>query len=142
MAYKDLRDFITALEKQGELKRISTEVDVDLEITEITDRVSKAQGPALLFEKPVSARDGIHYSASLLINSVGSQRRIELALQVKSLEDVGRRIEDLLEMKPPEGIFDKLRMLPKLAEVGSFFPKSVKDGPVKEVVEQRESISC
>jgi 4-hydroxy-3-polyprenylbenzoate decarboxylase len=135
VAYKDLRDFIAALEKHGELKRINADVDVDLEITEITDRVSKAGGPALLFEKPISARDDKRYFTPLLINSVGSQRRIEMALQVKLLDEVGQRIEDLLEMKAPECIFDKLKMLPKLAEVGSFFPKTVKDGPVKEVVE-------
>lgn len=140
MAYPNLRDFIARLEREGELKRIDVEVDVDLEMTEITDRVSKAGGPALLFQKPRSAKDGVSYSMPVLINAFGSKRRIELALEVASLEDIARRIEDLLEMKPPEGLFDKLKMLPKLAEVGSFFPKTVKTGPVKEVVE-RENIS-
>ena len=140
MAYKDLRDFIARLEREGELKRITAEVDVDLEMTEITDRVSKTGGPALLFEKPRSAKDGISYTMPVLINSLGSKKRVELALEVQSLEDIARRIEDLLEMKPPAGFFDKLKMLPKLAEVGSFFPKSVKSGPVKEVIE-RENIS-
>lgn len=140
MAYKDLRDFIARLERDGELKRIDAEVDVDLEITEITDRVSKAGGPALLFQKPRSAKDGVSYSMPVLINALGSKKRIELALEVQSLEDIARRFEDLLEMKPPEGLFDKLKMLPKLAEVGSFFPKTVKTGPVKEVIE-REDIS-
>lgn len=140
MAYPNLRDFIARLEREGELKRIDVEVDVDLEMTEITDRVSKAGGPALLFQKPRSAKDDASYSMPVLINAFGSKRRIELALEVASLEDIARRIEDLLEMKPPEGLFDKLKMLPKLAEVGSFFPKTVKTGPVKEVVE-RENIS-
>ena len=136
MAYKDLREYIRRLESERELKRIGVEVDVDLEITEITDRVSKAGGPALLFEKPCSARDGARYEMPLLINALGSRRRMELALEVASLEDVARRIEDLLEMKPPEGFFDKVKLLPKLAELGSFAPKSVKSGPVKEVIEK------
>ena len=140
MAYPSLRDFIARLEREGELKKIGVEVDVDLEMTEITDRVSKAGGPALLFQKPRSAKDGVSYSMPVLINAFGSKKRIELALEVASLEDIARRIEALLEMKPPEGLFDKLKMLPKLAEVGSFFPKTVKTGPVKEVVE-RENIS-
>ena len=139
MAYKDLRDFIARLEREGELKRISVDVDVDLEITEITDRVSKAadgKGPALLFETPRSARDGVSYAMPLVINTLGSKRRTELALEVGSLEEVASRIEALLEMKPPEGFFEKVRMLPKLAELGSFFPKTVKTGPVKEVIER------
>ncbi len=140
MAYNDLREFITRLEREKELKRIGVEVDVDLEITEITDRVSKASGPALLFEKPRSAKDGKDYSVPLLINTLGTKRRMELALEVSSLDDVAKRIEDLLAMKPPEGLLDKVRMLPKLAEFGSFFPKTVKSGPVKEVV-QREDVS-
>lgn len=135
MAHKDLREFISRLEREGELKRIKPEVDVDLEITEITDRVSKAGGPALLFEKPRSAKDGVTYSMPLVINALGSKRRLELALEVNSVEDVARRIEELLEMKPPEGFFDKVKLLPKLSELGSFFPKVVKGGPVKEVIE-------
>ena len=135
MAYKNLREFIARLDREGELKRILAEVDVDLEITEITDRVSKAGGPALLFEKPCSARDGVTYSMPLVINTLGSKRRLEFALEVNSVEDVARRIEELLEMKPPEGFFDKVRFLPKLAELGSFAPKTVKSGPCKEVIE-------
>ena len=135
MAYKDLHEFVRRLEREGELKRISVEADVDLEITEITDRVSKAGGPALLFEKPRSAENNSAYSMPLLINMLGSKRRMELALEVSSLEDVARRIEDLLDMKPPEGFLDKVRMLPKLSELGSFFPKSVKSGPAQEIVE-------
>jgi 4-hydroxy-3-polyprenylbenzoate decarboxylase len=136
VAYKDLREFLTRLEKEGELKRIGAEVDVDLEICEITDRVSKAQGPALLFEKACSRKDAAGYSAPLLINMLGTRRRLELALEVGSVEQVARRIEELVEMKPPEGLFDKMKLLPKLAEMGSFFPRTVKGGPVKEVIER------
>ncbi len=140
MAYKDLREYISRLDREGELKRIAAEIDVDLEITEVTDRVSKAGGPALLFEKPRSAKDGIAYSMPLLINALGSKRRLEIALQVNSVEEVARRIEDLLEMKPPEGFFDKVKLLPKLSELSSFFPKTTKSGPVKEVIE-RDNLS-
>ncbi len=141
MAYKDLREFIARLERERELKRIRIEADVDLEIAEITDRVSKSDGPALLFENPRSAKDGIAYRTPLLINAVGSKRRLELALEVDSVEEIAHRIEELLEMKPPQGFFDKVRMLPRLAEMAAFFPKTVKSGPVKEVVELEPSLA-
>jgi 4-hydroxy-3-polyprenylbenzoate decarboxylase len=130
LAYRDLRDFISRLDKEGELRRISVEVDPVLEITEITDRVSKANGPALLFERPKGSK------FPLLINSVGSARRMNLALEVNDLDDVAERIRSFLNLQSPQGLFDKLRMLPKLAELGSFFPKSVKSGPCKEVIKK------
>jgi 4-hydroxy-3-polyprenylbenzoate decarboxylase len=136
VAYKDLREFIARLEREGELKRIGFPIDVDLEISEITDRVSKTSGPALLFEKPRSGADGRDYTMPLLINALGSKRRMELSLEVDSVEQVAQRIEDLLELKPPEGFFDKLRMLPRLAEIGSFMPRNVKGGPAQEVIEK------
>ena len=138
MAYKDLRDFIKRLDREKELRKINVPVDVDLEITEIADRVSKRGGPALLFEKPRSAKEGVSYPMPVLINALGSKRRMELALEVESLDEVVGRIEALLEMKPPEGFFDKIKMLPRLAEIGSFVPKTVKDGPVKEVIERED----
>jgi 4-hydroxy-3-polyprenylbenzoate decarboxylase len=140
VAYQDLREFVAQLDRQGELKRISAPVDVDLEITEITDRVSKAGGPALLFEKPRSARDQVDYSVPLLINTLGTRRRLEMAFGVESLDEITARMEDLLDMKPPEGFFDKVKMLPKLSALGSFFPKKVNSGPVKEVIE-KENLS-
>jgi 4-hydroxy-3-polyprenylbenzoate decarboxylase len=136
VSYKDLREFLGRLDREGELKRISSEVDVDLEITEITDRVSKAGGPALLFQKPCSVKDGVAHSIPVAINTLGSKKRMELALEVASIEDAAQRIEELLDMKPPEGFLDKVRLLPRLAEVGSFFPKTVSTGPVKEVIER------
>ena len=128
MAYADLREFLTALEGRGELKRIKVEVDPDLEITEIADRVSKAYGPALLFERPRGS------SVPVLINALGSESRMNLALETESLDALAERISDVLEMKSPEGILGKLKMLPKLAELGSIFPASVRTGPCKEVV--------
>src|SRR3954452_22581350 len=128
MAYADLRDFIRALEKHGELKRIPFEVDPYLEITEFADRSVKQNGPALLFEKPKGSR------VPVLINAFASMRRMELALGVDSVESIAHRITEFLEMRMPDGIMNKLKMLPKLAEVGSFFPKIVSDGPCKEVI--------
>lgn len=138
MAYKDLRDFIARLERAKELKRIRIPVDVDLEITEITDRVSKTGGPALFFERPCSAADKIEYRMPLLINALGSRKRMELALEVSDLEDVARRIREFIEIRPPGGLVDKLKLLPHLAELGSFFPKTVKNGPVKEIIHREE----
>ncbi len=134
MAYKDLRDFLHALEKKKELKRIPFEVDPYLEITEFADRSVKTGGPALLFEKPKGS------SIPVAINTFASMRRMEIALEVDSVEDVARRIAEYLEMRMPEGLIGKLKMLPKLAEMGAFFPKIVKDGDCKEVIE-REDLS-
>ena len=125
MAYKDLREFIAKLEKRGELRRIAAEVDPVLEITEITDRVTRAGGPALLFEHPKGSR------IPLLINMLGSERRMNLALEVANIDEVAARIRGFLDMQSPQGLLDKIKMLPKLAELGSFFPKSVKTGPVQ-----------
>ena len=128
MAYSDLRQFIQELEKNGELKRISAEVDPILEITEVADRAVKSGGPALLFEKPKG------YDIPVLINAFAGMRKMELALEVDSVESIAARIAEYLEMKTPQGILGKLKMLPKLAEMGSFFPREVKNGPVKEVI--------
>jgi len=130
MAYEDLRDFIRALEKKNELKRISVEVDPILEITEFADRAVKTGGPALLFEKPKG------YNIPVLINSFASMRKMELALEVDSVEEIARRIVEFLEMRMPEGLIGKLKMLPKLAEMGAFFPKIVSKGACQEVVRQ------
>src|SRR3954447_23474979 len=119
MAYADLRDFVRALEKNRELQRIPFEVDPYLEITEFADRSVKTGGPALLFENPKGS------SIPVLINAFASMRRMELALGVDSVEAVAERITGFLQMRPAEGLIGKLKMLPKLAEVGSFFPKVV-----------------
>jgi 4-hydroxy-3-polyprenylbenzoate decarboxylase len=134
MAYDDLREFVRALEKHKELKRVGIEVDPNLEITEFADRSVKSGGPALLFEKPKG------HDVPVLINAFASMRRMEIALEVSSVEEVARRIYEFLEMRMPEGILGKLKMLPKLAEVGAFFPKIVSDGPCKEIV-RREKFS-
>ena len=142
MAHDDLRDWIKKLEQAGELKRIREEVDPILEIAEITDRVSKAGlpggvagyaagGPALLFER-VKGYPG----AKVLMNQFGSERRMRLALDVDSLDEISGRIQELMNLRSPEGFLDKIRMLPMLAEMGKFFPKVVanKDAPCKQVI--------
>jgi 4-hydroxy-3-polyprenylbenzoate decarboxylase len=128
MAYDDLRGFIRALEKNKELKRIPFPVDPKLEITEFADRSVKNGGPALLFEKPGNSR------VPLLINGFASMRRMEIALEVGSVSEVAGRISEYLEMRMPEGLLGKLKMLPKLAEMGAFFPKIVSKGACQEVV--------
>ena len=131
MAYNDLREWISALERAGELKRIRAEVDPILEISEITDRVSKSKdgGPALLFENVKGYRGW-----PVLINQFGSARRMKLALGVESLDEIAGRIHQFLDVKSPEGLLEKIKMLPMLAEMGSFFPKTVSTGPCKEVI--------
>lgn len=128
MAYQDLREFIRALEKAGELKRIPFEVDPYLEITQFADKSVKTGGPALLFEKPKGS------NVPLLVNAFASDERMRIALQVDDVDLIAQRISDYLQMRMPEGIINKLKMLPMLAEVGAFFPKIVKDGPCKEVI--------
>src|ERR1044071_2079923 len=128
MAYRDLRDFIRALEQNKELIRIPFEVDPVLEITEFADRAVKQGGPALLFEKPKG------HTIPVLINSFASMRKMQIALEVESVEEVAARIVEFLEMRMPEGIMGKLKMLPKLAEMGAFFPKVVSKGACQEVV--------
>ncbi|HVZ82254.1 MAG TPA: UbiD family decarboxylase [Terracidiphilus sp.] len=148
MAYDDLRDWIKALEKHGELKRIREEVSPELEITEITDRASKIGshagahtatkgkyapgGPALLFENVKG-----HPGHKVLINQFGSERRMALALGVERIDEIAGRITGLMNVKPPSGgLLDKLKMLPQLAELGNVFPKTVsaKDAPCKEAI--------
>ena len=128
MAYSDLGDFIRVLEKEGELKRISIEVDPVLEIAEFADRAVKSGGPALLFERPAG------YKIPVLINCYASMRRMELALEVNSVGEIAGRISEYLEMRMPESLIGKLKMLPKLAEMGAFFPKIVSKGPCQEVI--------
>ena len=141
LAYEDLRDWIAALERAGELKTIRTEVDPVLEITEIIDRVSKnvgagvppvqPGGSALLFKNIKG-----HPGAQVLMNQFGSARRMNLALEVDALDQVADRIRAFMDVKSPQGFLDKVKMLPMLAEMGKFFPKTVATGPCKEVIKR------
>ena len=128
MAFEDLRAFLNELERSGELRRITQEVDPVLEITEISDRVVKRGGPALLFERPKGS------SIPVVTNLLGSKRRMNLALEVESLDEVANRVRSFIDVQSPQGILEKLKLLPKLAEIGAFFPKSIRSGPCQEVV--------
>ena len=125
---EDLRDWIRLLEREGELVRVSAEVDPDLEITEIVDRTVKSGGPALLFENPKGARH------PLLINQFGTERRMCLGFGVERLDDVAAKLEGVLEMQPPAGLVDKMRGLKKLKSIADSRPKTVSRGACQEVV--------
>ena len=145
MATTDLRDWIQQLDKAGELKRIGEAVSPYLEMAEIADRAAKLGkgtgkaggsacgpgGPALLFEN-VTGFPG----AKVLMNQFGSERRMRLALDVDSLDEIAGRIRLLIHPETPTTLMDKLKLLPKLAEVGNFFPKviSAKDAACKQVI--------
>ena len=142
MALDSLREFIAAIDRTGELVRVSHPVRARLEIAEIADRCMKSPGggPALLFEH-VLLDDGRRSQWPVAINLFGSMRRMCLALGVEKLDDAGDRISDLLNLKVPEGLFGKLAMLPRLAEVAKFPPR-VKGGrpPCQEVVLRGDEI--
>jgi 4-hydroxy-3-polyprenylbenzoate decarboxylase len=136
LPFDDLRQWIAALDRGGELKRIQTEVDPILEIAEITDRVSKSKtgepgGPALLFQNVKN-----HPGSQVLINQFGSEARMKLALGVNSFDEFADRIRVFMDLKSPQGFLDKLKMLPLLTEAGKFFPKTVATGPCKEVIKR------
>ncbi|MGH9494450.1 MAG: UbiD family decarboxylase domain-containing protein, partial [Candidatus Sulfotelmatobacter sp.] len=152
MAFDDLRQWIAALDRAGQLKRIQAEVDPILEIAEITDRVSKIHlqthagrsaratrtdatvapgGPALLFQNIKG-----HPGSQVLINQFGSEARMKLAVGVNSYDEIGARIRMFMDVKSPQGFIDKLKMLPLLTEAGKFFPRTVASGPCKEVIKR------
>ncbi len=126
--YTDLRSFIAALEKRGDLLRIREPVSSELEITEIADRMVKQGGPALLFENVVGK------SFPLVIGLYGTRERMALALGAPSLDAIGDRIRDLLDVKLGGGLFGLASNLPKLKELAALPPKRVRSGPVQEVV--------
>ena len=131
MKYKDLRDFIEQLESIGELKRITTEVDPDLEMTEICDRVLRAKGPALLFENPKG------FDTPVLGNLFGTPERVAMGMgetSVSALRDVGKLLASLKEPSPPKGFKDALSAIPKYKKVLDMAPKKVKKANCQAVV--------
>lgn len=126
--FNNLHDFIVELKAQGELLEIHQEVDSYLEITEIADRAVKDGREALLFYN-VKDKD-----FPVVINLFAAKKRMELALQVNSLDEIGKRIRDMAELKPPKSLSDKFDLLPKLMEISNFMPKTVKKAPVQETV--------
>ncbi|QGU96732.1 menaquinone biosynthesis decarboxylase [Clostridium bovifaecis] len=136
MAYKDLHDFIKHLEERELLKRIYTEVNSELEITEITDRISKKRGPALLFENVKGS------SYPVLINAMGTYERMSMALGVEKLDDIGNDIEEFIDMSNYLGIMKKVKSLPRLARMATVFPlKMPSKGACQEVIENDPDLS-
>ncbi|PWB41123.1 MAG: 4-hydroxy-3-polyprenylbenzoate decarboxylase [Rhodocyclales bacterium] len=131
MKYRDLRDFIAQLENLGELKRIGVEVDPHLEMTEVCDRVLRAGGPALLFEKPKG------HAVPVLANLFGTPHRVALGMGAEStaaLREVGTLLAALKEPEPPHGLRDAWDKLPLLKQVLNMAPKEVSSAPCQEVV--------
>ncbi len=127
MKYKDLRDFIAQLEHQGELKRVSVEIDPHLEMTEICDRVLKAGGPAILFEKPKG------HTIPVLGNLFGTPRRVAMGMgqeSVEALREVGKLLAYLKEPEPPKGLKDAWDKFPVLKQVLNMAPKELSRAPL------------
>jgi 4-hydroxy-3-polyprenylbenzoate decarboxylase len=137
MRYSDLRDFIAQLERQGELKRVATEVSPRLEMTEICDRVLKAQGPAILFERPAG------YDIPVLANLFGTPRRVAMGMgeeSVEALREVGKLLAYLKEPEPPKGLKDMWDKLPVLKQVLNMAPKVVSSAPCQQVVWEGDDV--
>ena len=131
MNYHDLRDFIAQLETMGELKRVHAEIDPRLEMTEICDRVLRAGGPAVLFEKPKG------HAMPVLGNLFGTPRRVALGMgqeSVEALREVGTLLAYLKEPEPPKGLKDAWEKLPVLRQVLNMSPKVVSSAPCQEIV--------
>ena len=131
MQYKDLRDFINTLEQQGQLKRISVEVDPVLEMTEICDRTLRSGGPALLFENPKG------YDIPVLANLFGTPERVAMGMgqeKIEDLREVGKLLAFLKEPDPPKGMKDAWDKLPIFKQVMNMAPKVVKKAPCQEII--------
>ncbi len=130
MPLESLGEYLEALENAGQLKRVSAKVSPDLEIAEVMRRLMySGNSPAVLFENVEGSE------MQVLGNAFGSMKRLEIALETQDFEDIGKRIVELTKMKMPSGMLGKLKMLPKLSEIGEYGPKHVDSGPVSEVIE-------
>ena len=127
MPIEDIQQFVKELENQGELKRIKTEVDSNLEIAEILRRAVYSNGPAILFENVKG------FDIPVLGNAFGSMKRMEIGLETKDFTEIGQRIVDLTKMDIPSGFLNKIKKLPELSKMSESFPKLEKSGPVTEV---------
>jgi 4-hydroxy-3-polyprenylbenzoate decarboxylase len=124
---EDTHEFIAELEKNGELKRVKTEVDSDLEIAEILRREMYSNGSAILFENVKG------YDMPVLGNAFGSMRRLEIALEMTDFTEIGQRIADMTKMDIPSGLLNKIKKLPELSKMAASFPKAETSGPVTEI---------
>ncbi len=129
MALRDMHEFVATLEKCHLLKRITAEVDSYLEITEITDRISKTHGSALLFENVKNS------PYPVLINAFGSYERMEMALGVDNLNILGTRYQEFMDLAHQEGFLSKLKAVPTLLQATRWTPKKTKNAPCQEVIE-------
>lgn len=137
MSYKDLRDFIAHLEKEGKLKRISHPVDPDYEMTEISDRTLRAGGPALLFENPIG------YDMPVLTNLFGTPERVAMGMgrdDVQQLREVGKLLAYLKEPEPPKGFKDALDKLPVFKQVLNMPAKRLRKAPCQEIIWQGDDV--
>ena len=137
MKYKDLRDFIAQLEKQGELKRITAEVDPVLEMTEISDRVLRAKGPALLFENPKG------FDTPVLTNLFGTPKRVAMGMgedSIEALREVGKLLALLKQPEPPKGFKDALNSAPIFRKVLDMAPKKRKKAACQQVVIEKDQV--
>lgn len=134
MPFESLGEYAKALESAGLLRRIKAKVSPDLEIAEVMRRMMySGESAAVLFENVEGSR------MQVLGNAFGSLKSLAIALETEDFEEIGRRIVDLTRMKMPSGMFNKLRMLPKLSEIGEYGPKYVDRGPVNEVIEKEKA---
>jgi len=133
MTHKNLREFIQLLERESELLQISEEVSTELEITEIADRSVKSQKPALFFNNIKNS------DIPVAINLFASDKRLSLALGA-SPDDIGDRIREMINLKSPEGMLEKLSLLPKLIDLSKFPPKKIKKAAVQEIVWRNDDI--
>ncbi len=133
MAIEDINDFIKELEKNGELKRVTTEVDSELEIAEIMRRQMYSNGPAILFENVKG------FQMPVLANAFGSMKRLEIGLEMTDFTEIGQRIVDMTKMDIPSGILSKIKKLPELSKMTESFPKLESSGPVTEVTSNSAS---
>lgn len=142
MAYYSLKNFVETLQRENELIRIGEEVSTKLEITEICDRVSKSKGggKALLFENVLNHNNGTKSFFPLLINALGSEKRMALALGVKNIEEKATELEELVKTQPPKTLMEKIRLLPTLAKVAGFAPKVISSGACQEVIYKGDDV--
>src|ERR1700730_18488389 len=139
MAYRSFRQFVEALEKAGELKRVSLPVDTDLLIAEWADREMKSPdgGKALLFEQPMV--DGKIAKFPVAINTMGSRRRMAMALGRESVDEIAQEIQLILKAKPPTDLREGFALLKQGIHLLHARPKSVREAPCQEMVHQIES---
>ena len=136
MPFESLGEYVSALDKAGQLTRVKVKVNPDLEVAEILRRLMyKGNQPAILFEHVEGS------TMPILGNAFGTMERLHLALEMNDFTEIGGRVADLTKMKMPAGMLNKIKMLPKLSEIADYGPKYVESGPVTEVVQNAENVS-